>query len=84
MAKANSTLLPAPVAARRGLLLGAFASLAIPKVAPAAPASIERVKAAADALTTALAELHGGNWSATIDHANGFVLILAPSNGGAQ
>ncbi len=84
MDKANSTPLPEPVAARRGLLLGALASLAIPKVAPASHASVEHVNAAADALTAALADLHGGEWKATVDHANGFVLILAPSNGSAQ
>jgi len=64
-------------------LLGALVALATPKAAPAAPASVERVKAAADALTAALADLHGGRWKATVDHANGFVLILAPKDGGA-
>lgn len=83
MAMANFTPLHETVAARRGLLLGALASLALPKVAPASPASVERVNAAADALTAALADLQGGEWKATVDHASGFVLILAPSNGGA-
>lgn len=70
--------------ARRGILLGALAALA-PKPAPAAsPATRERVDAAADALAKALGDLHGGQWSATVDHACGFVLILSPSNGGAQ
>lgn len=55
MAKANSTLLPAPVAARRGLLLAAVAALT-PKPAPAAsPATRDRVDAAADALVACLA-----------------------------
>lgn len=82
MAKAKHTLpVPLPSAARRGLLLGALVALAAPKAAPAAPASVERVKAAADALTAALADLHGGQWKATVDHVNGFVLILAPSAG---
>lgn len=84
MAKANPTLLPESVAARRGLLLGALASLAIPKVAPAAPASVERVNAAAEALTAAIADLHGGQWSATVDHAHRFVLIVSPPSECAQ
>ena len=45
-------------AAHRGVLLGALIALTAPKDAPAAPATVERVDAAADALTTALAELH--------------------------
>jgi len=82
MAKANhAPTVTKPTAARRGLLLGALVALAAPKAAPAAPASVERVKAAADALTAALADLHGGQWKATVDHVNGFVLILAPSAG---
>lgn len=85
MAKANFTPLHESVAARRGLLLGALASLALPNVAPASPPSVERVSAAADALTAALADLHGGQWKATVDHANGFVLITGRTiDGGAQ
>ena len=62
-------------------------ALRAPKDAPAAPATVERVAAAADAPTTALAELHGGQWKAHVDHDNGFVLITSgrlSRNGGAQ
>lgn len=86
MAKANHTppVTPLP-AARRSILLGAIMSLAAYKSASAAPASVERVAAAADALTAALADLHGGQWKAHVDHDNGFVLISGRAiDGGAQ
>jgi hypothetical protein len=82
MAKANSTLLPEPVAARRGLLLGALFALATPKGTTAAPSAVARVDAAAADLADALGQLHGGRWSITVDHAHGFALILAPQDGG--
>lgn len=82
MAKANPTLLPESVAARRGLLLGALAALATPKGTTAAPSAVARIHAAAAELVDALGHMHGGQWSATVDHANGFVLILAPKDGG--
>ena len=83
MAKANPTLLPESVAARRGLLLGALAALATPKGTTAAPSAVARVDAAAAELVDALGHMHGnGQWKATVDHANGFVLILAPKDGG--
>lgn len=74
----------APSAARRGVLLGALMSLAVPKAAPAAPATRERIGSAATALTAALSELHGGEWSVTVDHEHRFVLILESFDGGAK
>ncbi len=84
MAKATHTPPVPQGSARRGVLLGAIMSLAAYKSAPAAPASVERVAAAADALTGALADLHGGQWKAHVDHDNGFVLISGRTiDGGA-
>lgn len=52
MAKANHTPSDAkPTAARRGVLLGALMALTAPEDAPEAPATVERVAAAADALS---------------------------------
>lgn len=81
MAKANHTppVTPLP-AARRGVLLGALMALTVSKCAPAAAVTRERVAEAADALTAALAELHGGKWHVTVDHDSQFVLIV----GGAK
>jgi len=72
-----------PTAARRGLLMGAIAALTVPKVATAAPSTVSRVDAAAAELAEALGQLHGGQWSITVDHANGFALLMAPKDGGA-
>ncbi len=84
MAKANSTLLPEPVAARRGLLLGALLAFATPKGTTAAPSAVARVDAAAAELADALGNMHGnGPWHVTVDHTHGFALILAPQDGGA-
>lgn len=81
MAKANHTppVTPLP-AARRSILLGALMALSVFKCAPAAAVTRERVAEAADALTAALAELHGGKWHVTVDHDSQFVLIV----GGAK
>ncbi len=85
MAKANHTPLVTPVAARRGVLLGALMSLAGSKTTVAAapaPDTVQSVDAAADALTASLTRLHGGKWSTTVNHELGFVLIMM--KGGAQ
>lgn len=81
MAKANHTLPVTPLpAARRGVLLGALVALTVSKCAPAAAVTRGRVGEAADALTAALAELHGGKWAVTVNHELQFVLIV----GGAK
>lgn len=84
MAKANHTpTVTKPMAVRRGVLLGAFLSLAASKTAPAVPvppATRERVDAAADTLTASLKDLHGGRWAVTVNHELRFVLIV----GGAK
>ena len=54
MAKANHTPPFTPVAARRGLLLGALFALATPKGTTAAPSAVARVDAAAADLADAL------------------------------
>lgn len=83
MAKANSTLLPEPVAARRGLLLGAIMALAAPRASRALPSHVDRVDAAAAELADALGNMHGGHWSVTVDHQHRFVLIVEALKGGA-
>lgn len=76
MANTKSTRhVTSPSAARRGVLLGALMALAAPKATMAEPATVERVDAAAKALTDALAELHGGKWNVTVNHKLQFVLI---------
>lgn len=80
MAKANHTpTLIKPMAARRGVLLGALMALAAPKAATAGPE--RRAEDAAKTLAAALGELHGEQWTVTVDHAHGFVLML---RGGVQ
>jgi len=78
MAKANHT---PPVtnraAARRGILLGALVALVAPKSAKAGPS--KRAEEAAETLANALGELHGENWTVTVDHEHGFVLMLRGS-----
>jgi len=77
MAKANHTpTVTKPTAARRSVLLGALMALAAPKAATAAPATVERIDAAAQTLADALRGLHGERWSVKVDHDNGFVLML--------
>lgn len=89
MANTKSTQpVTSPSAARRGVLLGALMALAAPKAATAAPATVERVDAAAKALTAGLAELHGGDdWRTVVNHEHGFVLIFSvpgSTDGGTQ
>lgn len=80
MAKANHTPPVTPLsAARRSVLLGALLALAAPKAAMAGPE--KRAEEAAKTLAAALGELHDEQWTVTVDHAHGFVLML---RGGVQ
>jgi hypothetical protein len=91
MAKAYPTSNAAPIAARRGVLLGALMTLAGSKTATAVvPPSdtVQSVDAAASALSAAIGRLHGGVWRITVNHDQGFILIVqnrgARVAGGAQ
>ena len=89
MAKANHTLPVAPVAARRGVLLGALMTLAGKTATAVVPPSdtVQSVDVAAAALGAALGRLHSGEWRVTVNHELGFVLITqhrGQTAGGAQ
>ena len=61
---------------RRSLLAG-LAGVAAAPVAAATPKVETQATVTADAreLAKAMARLHGGRWSAHVDHDNGFILI---------
>ena len=62
---------------QRRAFLGALATLPASAAAVAAPIDTpEQANKAAEDLAHTMARLHGGRWNVTIDHENGFILIM--------
>ncbi|ASY56461.1 hypothetical protein [Sinorhizobium sp. CCBAU 05631] len=62
---------------RRSLLVGVFASTAMPKAAACEPEPdpLAEVERCAAALAESLKVAHGGTWSVQISHETGFVAV---------
>jgi hypothetical protein len=60
---------------RRSLLAGLAGVAAAPVAAASPQPTQEAVNVDARALASAVARLHGGRWTAHVDHDTGFILI---------
>lgn len=60
---------------RRSLLVGVFASTAMPQAAACEPDPVAEVERCAQALAESLKVAHGGTWSVQISHETGFVAV---------
>lgn len=68
---------------KRRVVIGAFAAAATPTCDLAVENRRRNIEEALSAVSAAMADLHGGQWTAHVDHDAGFILV-SPQKGPAR